>query len=113
DGITFSSEADKNKLLAEAYFIRSHTYFSLLRIWGEVPLEIVPTESDAKEMLPRSSVDEVMSQVLADVSQGIEFSQKEYPKKAELVKQRPMHLRLTCCCGRRRFLKVHQKTWKK
>ncbi len=86
DGITFSSEADKNKLLAEAYFIRSHTYFSLLRIWGEVPLEIVPTESDAKEMLPRSSVDEVMSQVLADVSQAIEFFPEGVSEKSRASK---------------------------
>src|SRR5690606_28279780 len=86
EGITFSSEADKNKLLAEVYFIRAHTYFSLLRIWGEVPLEIVPTENDTKEMLPRSSVDEVMSQVLADVSQAIEFFPEGASEKSRASK---------------------------
>src|SRR5690606_17317300 len=67
----FNDETEKNELLAEAYFIRSHTYFSLLRIWGDVPLEIVPTENDNKEMLPRANQAEVLQQILSDVDQAI------------------------------------------
>lgn len=69
--VPFNDETEKNNLLAEAYFIRSHTYFNLLRIWGDVPLEIVPTENDVKEMLPRANQQEVMQQVLSDVDQAI------------------------------------------
>src|SRR5690606_40683131 len=44
------------------------------------------TENDTKEMLPRSSVDEVMSQVLADVSQAIEFFPEGASEKSRASK---------------------------
>src|SRR5690606_33959157 len=68
----------------EAYFIRAHSYFSLLRIWGDVPLEIVPTENDVKEKLPRASQQEVMQQVLSDVDQAIAL----FPEQSNYGKNR-------------------------
>jgi len=82
--INFGSEQDKNSLLAEAYFIRAHTYFGILRVWGEAPLELEPTESDDKPQLPRSSTDEVMQQVLADVNQAIAL----FPEEGTVDKSR-------------------------
>jgi len=87
DGITFNSDADKNRLLAEAYFIRAHTYFSLLRIWGDAPLELEPTEGDNKPMLPRSPAADVMQQVLTDVDQALAlFPEEGTPKKSRASK---------------------------
>ena len=47
-GIDFGVEADKNRLLAEAYCIRGYMYFCIARIWGDAPLELEPTESSSK-----------------------------------------------------------------
>src|SRR3954468_20045573 len=37
------SEADKNQILGEAYFIRALSYFDLARTWGGVQIVLTPT----------------------------------------------------------------------
>ncbi len=87
DKIEFGVQADKNRILAETYFIRAHTYFSLLRIWGDVPLELEPTESDSKPQLARSSKDDVMAQILNDLSKSIElFPENGFKNKSRASK---------------------------
>lgn len=87
EGINFNIQADKNRILAEVYFIRAYTYFSLLRVWGDVPLELEPTESDTKAMLPRSPAADVMQQVLADVNKAIElFPEEGFKNKSRASK---------------------------
>lgn len=70
-GIDFTVQEDKDRALAETYFIRAYTYFMLLRTYGNVPLELEPTESDNKPMLPRTPAQEVMQHILADVEMAI------------------------------------------
>lgn len=36
--ITFVNEANKNKVLANAYFVRAFCYYWIARIWGDAPL---------------------------------------------------------------------------
>lgn len=43
-GITFTSEATKNQVLAQAYTMRAFVYFLLVKTWGDVPLVTLPTE---------------------------------------------------------------------
>lgn len=40
----FTNEADKNRLLAEAYTMRAYCYFVMARTWGPVPLVTEPTD---------------------------------------------------------------------
>ncbi len=70
--IEFQKQDDKNQILAETYFIRAFTYFTLLKSWGDVPLELEPTESDSKPQLPRASKNEVMAQILLDIDLALE-----------------------------------------
>lgn len=85
--VDFGIEAEKNRILGEAYFMRAHTYFSLLRIWGDAPLELEPTESDDKAQLPRSSAEDVMQQILADVDLAIDlFPEDGYRNKSRVSK---------------------------
>jgi hypothetical protein len=65
--ISFSNQKDKDRALAEAYFIRAYTYFTLLRSWGDVPLVLEPTESGDRPMPGRAPAADVMKQVLSDV----------------------------------------------
>lgn len=81
--ITFSNQDAKNRVMAEAYFIRAYTYFYLLRTWGDVPLVLEPTESDNQPLLARSAAKEVMTQVLSDVQKALTlFPEADYVNKS-------------------------------
>jgi len=41
--ITFSSEANKNRILAQAHTMRAFCYFVMVRTWGDLPLVEEPT----------------------------------------------------------------------
>lgn len=69
--VHFGIEAEKNVLLAEAYFMRAYMYFCLIRSFGKVPLELEPTESSKKPKLPRASEEEVMQRILDDIETSI------------------------------------------
>lgn len=59
------SQADINRNLGEARFLRAFSYFQLVRNWGSVPLrtEVNMTERD----LAKSSIDDVYSLIDADL----------------------------------------------
>src|SRR5690606_22271845 len=67
----FQVEQEKNQILAETYFIRAFSYFNLIRTWGEVPIELEPTESASEEQLARAPKSEVMTQILADIENAL------------------------------------------
>ena len=76
-GIDFGVEADKNRLLAEAYCIRGYMYFCIARIWGDAPLELEPTESSNKPKLAREPAEEVLARALSDVNTAIDLFPEE------------------------------------
>lgn len=54
--------------LSEAYFMRSLTYFYLVRIFKDVPFVLEPSESDDTDFyLPKTDGDEILSHVLDDL----------------------------------------------
>ncbi len=71
--VNFSQKSDKNQILAEAYAMRASMYFSLVRLWGDCPLELIPTEGSSKEKLPRARKEDVMTQILKDCDTAIEL----------------------------------------
>lgn len=65
------SEAEKNTILGEAYFIRALGYFDLGRGWGGVQLQLQPTEDlSALNGIRRSSLGQTYDQVLADLAEA-------------------------------------------
>lgn len=69
--VRFASQSEQNQILAEAYTMRASIYFKLVRVWGEVPLELEPTEGSSKERLGRSPIADVMNQIYADLETAI------------------------------------------
>lgn len=67
------TQLEKDQIVGEAYFLRAFHYANLVKYWGGVPLKLIPSDSyDAsKIILPRASVDEVYTQILADLAQAI------------------------------------------
>jgi len=72
--IQFSKEDDKNKVLANAYFVRAFCYYWIGRIWGDAPLLLNGFESDKQDdMYPsRNSATEIFAQVEKDIDAALE-----------------------------------------
>ncbi|MDR1720349.1 MAG: RagB/SusD family nutrient uptake outer membrane protein [Dysgonamonadaceae bacterium] len=61
------SEANKNKLYGEVYFLRAYNYFNLVRLFGELPLKVTSTKSEKDGELPLSSIETVYAQIERDL----------------------------------------------
>ncbi len=62
-------------LVSEAYFLRSLSYFYLVRIFKEVPLVLEPTESDDADFyVSKASEEEVLSQIVSDLETNRAFA---------------------------------------
>ncbi|MFH0756748.1 MAG: RagB/SusD family nutrient uptake outer membrane protein [Bacteroidota bacterium] len=69
------TDFEKQGLMSEAYFIRSLAYFYLVRLYGEVPLVLEPTETDDADFyLPKSPEDVVLDQMVADLEANRPFA---------------------------------------
>lgn len=62
-------EADKNRILGEAYFLRAMLYFDIVRYWGGIPLRLEKT-SQENINLPITPVEQVYDKILADIEQA-------------------------------------------
>ena len=65
------SQAAKDIILGESYFLRAYYYYDLVTHYGGVPLQLVEVTSEAGAFLPRNSVDEVYTQIIADLTNAI------------------------------------------
>lgn len=69
--INFGIPGEKNAILAETYFIRAMMYFNIVRVWGDAPLELEPTENAGKTKLGRSPAKDVLQQAIDDIDNAI------------------------------------------
>lgn len=85
--ITTGTAANINRAIAQAYFIRAHTYFSLIRIWGDVPIVLQPTESADRELPARAPAKDVMALILSDIEEALKkFPEGGYVNKNKISK---------------------------
>jgi len=65
------TQADKDKILGEAYFIRALCYFDLVRTWGGIPLIVKPSvnATDTRGIV-RSSVNDVYNFIEQDLEKA-------------------------------------------
>jgi len=71
-GMTIS-ETVKNRVLGEAYFLRAHYYFILVRFFGDVPLTLKPVEPGDDLRPFRTPKADVYKQIISDLNQAITF----------------------------------------
>ncbi len=57
----------RDEVVGQAYFVRSLSYFYLVRWWGEVPLVLEPSIKGLSE-ITRSSIKNVYDQIIADAT---------------------------------------------
>jgi hypothetical protein len=62
------ADADKNRILGEAYFLRAYFYFILAQNWGDVPIITKPyTEVSDSMFVSRDQVQKVYVQIIDDL----------------------------------------------
>lgn len=76
--MTVISDDKKNRLQAEARFVRGLMYFNLVRLFGGVPLQLTATTSLNNLAVKRATVDAVYAQVIADFQFGAEHLPPNY-----------------------------------
>lgn len=73
-------EPTRQRVMAEAKFVRAYAYFDAVRIWGDIPLmvELIPsiTAENIEELYPkfypkRSSSDSIYAQIIKDLEEAI------------------------------------------
>ena len=73
-----SDQTTINDVLGQAYFVRAHTYFNLVRAWKEVPLRLTPTTSETIN-LAVSSEQEIYDQIIADCNSALAYMSNSLP----------------------------------
>lgn len=64
-------ETEKAKDLGEAYFLRAYHYFNLVRMFGDVPLIVVPIDASSPELYPEQvTIDNIYSQIVKDLQEA-------------------------------------------
>jgi starch-binding outer membrane protein, SusD/RagB family len=69
--------AIRNQLTGEACFLRAMTYFYLVNLFGDVPL-VLTTDYTKSAVIPRTSVNLVYDQIIADLKQAQNLLTNEY-----------------------------------
>jgi tetratricopeptide (TPR) repeat protein len=65
------SESLKNRVLGEAYFLRAHYYFILVRFFGDVPLTLKPVNPGDDLRPTRTPKADVYDQIISDYTQAM------------------------------------------
>lgn len=63
----YSSEAVKNHLQGEAYFLRGMLYFELAKLFGDIPLQLKATTSIQGTIIPRTPLSTVYDTIISDL----------------------------------------------
>jgi starch-binding outer membrane protein, SusD/RagB family len=70
DAVDFSADS-KNNLKGQALFLRAWSYFDLVRLFGAVPLHLVPATTREETALPLTQVDSIYLQIEKDAQEAI------------------------------------------
>ena len=77
------SQSMKNRLLAEAHYLRAYYYFRLVRVFGGVPMTTTVIDEESAWQRPRASVADVFAQIISD----LEFANNYLPLKSKMAKE--------------------------
>jgi len=73
----------KNQLTGEAEVIRALAYFNMVNLFGGVPL-VVNTNYNANAILPKTSTDQVYTQIVADLTDAVSKLLTTYPSSGRV-----------------------------
>ncbi len=64
---TASQKTDLNRMLGEAKFLRGFYYSELVRLWGDVPFKLTPSQTGDDFKLPRTNRYTIYTQIIKDM----------------------------------------------
>ncbi|MDN5553610.1 RagB/SusD family nutrient uptake outer membrane protein [Prevotella sp.] len=72
----------QKRCLGEAYFLRAHYYYILVRLYGGIPLRLVPYAPGTTTAIARSSANDVYKQIHSDCQKAMDLlpTKSEYNK---------------------------------
>lgn len=73
------SKSIKNRCMGEAYFLRAHYYYILVRLYGGVPLRLEPYNPGESTAIARATLEQTYDQIISDCKNAIDL----LPAKAE------------------------------
>ena len=88
DKVSYTDQNEKNDILGQVYTLRAYMYFSLIRLYGDVPLELEATQSSNKPMLERSPKDKVMERILLDIDTAIGLFPEDWGSSKSLASKK-------------------------
>ncbi len=68
----------KARILGEAKFLRAYFYFSLVNIYGEIPLKVLPPLSSSLINVPKSPVATIYAQIESDLADASKVLNNSY-----------------------------------
>lgn len=68
-----ASTAVKERSMGEAYFLRAHYYYILVRLFGGVPLKLAPHTATDPTDIARSSLEECYAQIIDDCKKAVDL----------------------------------------
>ncbi len=79
EGQDLAKGSIKERCLGEGYFLRAHYYYLLVRLYGGVPLRLVPYNPGESMAIARASKEDVYEQIISDTKKAVEM----LPAKSE------------------------------
>lgn len=78
-------ESMRQRFIGEVKYLRAYYYFRLLRVYGGVPLSLKVIDSSEDWNMPRASVEQIYSQIVADLkdAQSTLWVKSKYPAGEE------------------------------
>ena len=85
ENITDYSEPEiKNHLQGEAYFLRGMLYFELVKLFGDIPLQLKSTKSVSESQIPRTPVADVYESIISDLEKAEQLlAVNPFPNRVE------------------------------
>lgn len=81
--IPFKSENDKNRIIAEAYFLRALYHYDLMRLYGGtngIPIVIEPVSGIENAYVPQSPASKVYEQIISDFEYAAGLNDDDSPR---------------------------------
>src|SRR5690606_27116098 len=93
---SFTSEANKNNLLAQAYTMRAFLYYTMVKTWGDVILLTGPTEGFTPESIQRERTvkEKVFEQIKQDLDNAINLFPNNSVQAGRFLESLPADLTL-------------------
>ena len=72
-------ETRKKQIIGEAYFLRAFYHWTLTKNFGDVPVKITPSTSEAEAMIGKSPKADVYKQIYSDLDMALAAGLLSYP----------------------------------